>query len=586
MTPPGRGDRFVRAALLALDECGDPVRVRGDVAAALAKPDAARRDTARPPGRVKRVAWSAGRLAKHADDPARAYMALRELCAALFEPVAGAARAPAPAPEVALGLEPTALLDAIAPPPRVLARELALTAGLDTTALLADARPERRILGVRAVPAAKLGRFALVLAARIAGDPDTDVRTEALEICRRASGPIRMKLATALAPYAADDRAQVRVAAIDALRALALPPAGSVLEDRLADSSPPVRAAALRSVLPATAGAVGERVIAALSDPDAAVQAAALQALARCPSLHRSALVGPLVTFIGMHPGDTRAAIYLLGKLHAVAAEPQIVIDALHGCLAGPRSDAAHAAALVLQQLDAGAPEVPVETRLLRAARELAASDHETQIAGLFEASRLAAHDTATARSLVPAIRRLGDTLAATPGDAAARATLARVSEVLAALGVPPAELPRPRASLAPYRGIAPRERDVHGAYAIASVEAPATKSTPAISALGVWDHATGALLFVVEDAELLDFLPGRAEVGVVRCVDDLWSFDRYAVPAGERLGSLSIPPPLSRGWPSRLAAAADLVTIYCGSRDEPYRFHIKLGHPDRLLDE
>nr|MBA3500560.1 hypothetical protein [Deltaproteobacteria bacterium] len=127
----------------------------------------------------------------------------------------------------------------------------------------------------------------------------------------------------------------------------------------------------------------------------------------------------------------------------------------------------------------------------------------------------------------------------------------------------------------------------VHGAYAVASIDIAATRTTPATSALGLWDHATGAVLFVVESAELLELLPSRAEVGVIRVVDDKsWHFERYVVPTGERASSLAIPDALSRGWPSSLAAAGGLVTVWCGAKGEPYRFHIKLGDPDRLLDD
>jgi hypothetical protein len=284
-------------------------------------------------------------------------------------------------------------------------------------------------------------------------------------------------------------------------------------------------------------------------------------------------LIAPLRALLSRHEGDTRTAIYLLGKLHAFASED--VVATLRDCLSGPRSDVARAAALVLAQLGAPAPEVPVETRLLRAARELAAPDRETQLAGLFEAKRLAD----AARPLIPALRRLADILAT--GD---DATFAHACDVLTTLGVPPAELPRPR-KLDAWRGIAPRERAVHGAYAIASIDVPATRTTPASTALGLWDHATGATLFVIEGAELLELLPTRAEVGVIRVVDETWHFERYVVPTGERASTLAIPSALSHGWPSSLAAAGGLVTVWCGA-DEPYRFHIKLGDPDRLLDD
>ena len=269
----------------------------------------------------------------------------------------------------------------------------------------------------------------------------------------------------------------------------------------------------------------------------------------------------------------------MLGKLYLAAAAA--VRTALHDCLVGPRSDVAHAAALVLGQLGVAAPEVPIELRLLRAARELAAPDRDTQLAGMFEAKRLGD----AARPLLPALRRLGEMLAATP-DSEARATLAQVRDALEELGVPAAELPKPRTILEPWRGITPTAREVHGAYAIASADIPETREVAAISSSGLWDHATGDLLFVVEGAELFEILHGRPEVGVIRCPGESWYFERYLVPSGERCSFLEIPEALAYGWPSKLATAGDLVTVWCGDEDEPYRFHIKLGDPDHLLDD
>lgn len=570
-----RGEPFLRAALLALDEVGDPTRVAGTITAALAAP-APVRQLARPAGAVKRVAWHAARLAMFADDPARAYAQLRELCGTLFAPLATQRRPAAPAPEVALTLAPAALLDALAPPPRIPPRELAAAAKLDSAFLLEDPRPARRVLGVRSISPRRLARFAPALADRIARDPDPVVRAEVIELAARATGGVRAAIAAALALHTEDPGGEIRAAALDGLRALKLPLADARLVARLEDPIAAVRAAAARSVVPSST--VGDALVARLADDDPAVRAAALDAVARCPRLHRPALIAPLRALVRRHDGDTRTAIYLLGKLHAHATAD--VVATLRDCLAGPRSDVARAAAIVLGQLGVPAGEVPPETRLLRAARELAAPDRETQLAGLFEATRLGE----AARPLVPALRRLAETLAAVD-DAAARATFAQVCDLLAALGVPAAELPRPR-TLAPWRGAIPRERGVHGAYAIASVELPASRAAPGTAALGLWDHATGALLFAVEHAELFELLPGRAEVGVVRCTGGAWWFERYAVPGGERASALAIPEALTRGWPSSLAVAGGLATIWCGDEDEPYRFHIKLGDPDRLLDE
>src|SRR5688572_7113489 len=133
-----RADLMLRAALVALDEAGDPTRVRAGIEAAR-KAAPALKQMARPANAVKRIAWAASQLAMFANDPARAYSRLRELVAALFEPLATYRRAAAPAPEVAMQMKPGALIDALAPQPRVLAREVALVAKLDAKALLGDA---------------------------------------------------------------------------------------------------------------------------------------------------------------------------------------------------------------------------------------------------------------------------------------------------------------------------------------------------------------------------------------------------------------------------------------------------------------
>jgi hypothetical protein len=559
---PVRGSLFLRAALLALDETGDPTNLAPAITAALEAP-AAPRAIAKPTGTLKRVAWSAEQLAMCAGDPARAYANLRELLAAMFEPVAGTRRAPAPAPEVALTLTPAALVDVLAAPPRVMARELAIAAKPDIEALLASPHAHDRVLGIRAIATASLGRYAEAVAACIV-DLDDAVRAEALEVSGYAAGKTRAKIAGALASISEESSADRRAAAIAGLRALKLPLADDRLAACLRDPHPAVRIAAARSVLTTCMPDLGAALVTCLADDDAHVRAAALDAVARCVTLHRPSLVAPLQQLVERHDGDTRAAVYLLGKLHE--ADRDGVIATLRACEHGPRSDVARAATLVLGQLAVPASEVPIDIRMLRAARELASPDRETQLAGLFEAARLGD----AARPLVPAIKRLGEEVVAVD-------VLEKVQDVLGGLGVPPAELPRARVALAPWRGIAPRERAVHGAYAIATVRE---------LGIGVWDRATGALLFVVEGAELLEVLPGRAEVGVLRVADDDWHFERYAVPSGERLSALAIPEALAYGWPSSLAAAGGLVTVWCGDEDAPYRFHIKLGEPDRLLDD
>ena len=65
----------------------------------------------------------------------------------------------------------------------------------------------------------------------------------------------------------------------------------------------------------------------------------------------------------------------------------------------------------------------------------------------------------------------------------------------------------------------------------------------------------------------------------------EAWSFERYAVPSGKRLAQLAIPETLTHGWPLKLSTAKNIVTVWCDD-DEPYRFHIRVGRTDRLLDD
>ena len=101
---------------------------------------------------------------------------------------------------------------------------------------------------------------------------------------------------------------------------------------------------------------------------------------------------------------------------------------------------------------------------------------------------------------------------------------------------------------------------------------------------LGLWDRGTGRPIVVVDGARLLELVPGRAELAVVKT--EPWLFERYAIPSGERLAQLAIPAAFTHGEPASLAIAAGLATVWCDHPQAPYRFHVKLGAVDRVVDD
>ncbi len=642
---PVQAEPFVRAALAAIDEAGDPCEVRAILEAALTAAAPLER-LPRPPNAKKRVVWAARQLAIAADQPARAYERLRELVAALWEPlatsseaitlglpsqptlefaagqaaVAGPPRSSAPAPEVAAAMAPPQLIEMLAPAPRVLAREIAVTLDVDPAVLLAESSLARRVLGIRAIKQASLGKYADQLAALIVAvadaEPSAVLRFEAIAICVPAAESLRSKVVAALIPYIEHAEHVVRARALDGMRELKLPLGDERLASLLHDSSAAVRVAAARSVIRGPFPASVEMaLVSRLTDDDPRVRAAALGAMIRTPSLHGPALVEPLREVLRRSeevaatagPGRelartaARDAVYLLGRLGAIArdagvdvalaiasaidprqtgealaaiarggaADPRI-LGALNDAVTGPRSDASRAAAMVLESLGAPVPELSIEARVVRAATELASSDRVIVRAGLFEAKRLGR----AAISLIPAIKALGDQLAVDE-SLESRSLLALARDALIALGVPAGELPQPPGRLEAHRGISPRELEVHGAYAIGEVG----------DARGLWDNGTGRRLFVIDHARALAFIPGRAEIAGIR-IDTQWHFERYAVPSGERLASIDVPDALTYGAPIDIAIAGDLATVWCSDPAAAYRFHVKLGDPDRVIDE
>jgi hypothetical protein len=132
--------------------------------------------------------------------------------------------------------------------------------------------------------------------------------------------------------------------------------------------------------------------------------------------------------------------------------------------------------------------------------------------------------------------------------------------------------------TLEEVRGQVPRERVTRGAYAVAELVAP--------HALGVWDAESGKHLFLVERAELLEILPERAAAVAVCTRDRVWTFDRFALPSGERLSSVPVPKRLTGGWPAELVVHNERATVYCGDDREAYRFHVTIDElGDRIVE-
>jgi hypothetical protein len=238
-------------------------------------------------------------------------------------------------------------------------------------------------------------------------------------------------------------------------------------------------------------------------------------------------------------------------------------------------------AAIVPASFGVDVPAMPLEDRLARARRELAAPDRETGWSA-FRKRRLGA----PLCGAVPALRTLGDRLVR--DGTQARAALAQLRELLRTLGVADEDLPRPPSRLDAWRGSTPTVRAIHGAYAIGSIVDP-------VVALGLWDHGTGKRLLVVEGAVLLELVPGRAEVATVRLAvgEDshasrnafAWFFERFSVPSGERPGSLVIRSPYPR-QSSEPGAAGGLATVCVWPCRRAVSVPYQARHPDRLLDE
>jgi len=487
------------------------------------------------PATAKRVVgWAATQMAMSAESPARAYSRLRELLAALFEPLAGSRPSPAPAPEVAMALTPAALVEALAASPRVLARALAVGAKLEIRTLLVEASLARRVLAVRAIPRGSIGGYATELATVIAG------------------------LAARRGNHARDVVGSNELAA---RRVRAEPEVASSVDDDESTDADDLPGAAVSA-----RGAPRIRDAGFEAGADAGVlRAEAIAVCTPAADKTRAKVAEALQPFVEHADGAVRAAA--VDGIHALRF--QLDDDALLAALRDPIAEVRAAAARTIGTGRRG-HGTEIEQRIVELVSD---PDTLVRVAALGAVVRSPSLPRpALIEPLREAVARGGDqgkTALFLLGRIGAQANTAALTTRV--------DEPAPNR----LEG-SPRELETHGAYAIAALD----------DAIGLWDRGTGRRLVVVERAVILALIAGRAEIAVIRMATQprsrrlTWIFERYRVPTGERLGSIAIPPQLTHGRPSQLATAADLVTVWCADPNAPYRFHVKLGDPDAVIDD
>jgi hypothetical protein len=629
---------ILAVALRAVEEAGVSraavTTLRGAVAG-----KAAGKAGVMPAGGVRRIEWCARRIAAAAGqgDLDDVELHMRAMVRDLFAPVGIGEEARRPSEiqaawKASVSRSVAALLDVVAPPPRVLAPALAVIAGAKRSAAahrkgLAAGPAAGRVAALRAVPRAMLESLVVELAALAVDDPEPYVRAEAVRIAAGGNQKLRARFEAIVQTRVAVAPA----AALAALAAIKRAPPADVLAALLVDpASATVRAAACACV---RAGPVSRDVEAglllALRDADTGVRAAALSAVSRWGIAQHATKLDSLVDAlrIAARVGpDIRHAIYLLGQLGPRAAAagldvcrqlaatpnpyqahetlvafgslPPPARAILEGHARGPRSDVASAAEAVLSKVLGVTLDIPVQLRLDRARAEIESVDRDVRSRGIFAARR----GGMDAAPLVPALRALGERVA-TDDTIEGKAELSRVREALTALGCSPTDLPRPPSRFEAWRGNTPRERAVDGPYMIGEITSFVRHGAVSVptSSLGLWEQATGALVFVVPDAQLLALVPGRDEAATLRTIvkadakhggtsraDLAWMFSRHAIPSGEIVASLALPESFTYGWPSHLSISDGIAHLVGGDEDEPYQFTIALASgpkPDRLLD-
>jgi hypothetical protein len=548
---------FLEAAQLALREAGVPgVKAPAMIAKALAG-GSVPKPGPRPSERgVVELEWCALSLAHHAlaGDTYETFNGFHGVVYTLFSHIGPFRSSPA---FEDLPDDPTALLDAVVPPPRVISRELAQVVRSVPTLrewLWSPAR-ETRTLALRSLPDEAIAPLADLLADILLCDVDPGVRDEAWTALLNRSDTRTRELVEQL---------------------------------RLRMTTPIVseRAAAIRMY-----GGMGGRlpvedVLALLNDPEIEIARAALDAHvfsalrdARCIEPLRRLLAdtvarpqavrcctrvddaSPLALELVRaleYPECAARARQALGRIGKL---PVDAVALLQQQVLGPRSDVARHARAVLEK---AAPDqlvdVPLAERIARITRELASEDVDTQLVGVSGARELSPADAAP---LLAPLRALGE-------RSADDHVFHSVRHALAAIGVAHERLPRAPCRLESHRGFNPIEWPCRGPWVIGTIREalPTPTGEVRLWTVGLWDNVTGKLLFIIDDGYSLAFVPKRPEALILRVTDGVWYLERYAIPSGQRMTSLAIPEELTKykSTPGvvQLTIGGDLATIAC----------------------
>jgi len=528
---------------------------------------------------------------------------------------------------------PAALLDVLAPPPRIPSASVVIdvVGDLDVDALrerLAATSAVDRMIALRAITPPRLEKLIPELMYAAVRDESADVRAEAQEVARQTNKKVKAKLAAAGRPFIDSDDPRVCAAALLLLQKSGAPIAGADLARFLRHRAAEVQVAACASVGKGAGAEVEEGVTAILQHGDDTTRVAALRAATLIGVSHvvRPALwVEALRTIVREGP-DVRLATYLLGEMGEVASPAALdVIRALpksEGAAAealiafgaippegrtlleeyarSADSDVAEGASEVLETL-VGVVAVTLEDRVKRLATELASENPEVRSTAVYYTKQLGSDGAA----LLPTLRALGDQIARDP---ARESELSSVREALVAIGCPVDDLPHPPSHFEVVAGTPPREQSRDGELMIGELTRKFEHGHVGVhrSSKGLWNVETGKLLFLVDDAEVLGVVPGGREAVAVRTVvrpdatyggtsrsDVDWCFERRAIPSGAVLASMPLSGPFTYGSPSmldvRVTEEGTVATVFCADEDHTYLFQIALGDdasPDRLLDE